>query len=386
VLAEQIAAALVVRAQELFDAKLLLDAKQLAIEAQVKSPRGAAADQARFLLKTINAQLGIAEEGKPAVELAPKPVKPKQDTVDRYPDDPDRPSRITTGVHSALYFGLLGATVGSFFADDSPAGGAVPVGIAAGLAAGLYLPRRIDRSQWTEGQVRTVGSASVWGGMVGGLAGDLGKTDGTTARHVLVGASIGSTAALVGGGLLARKNNYTPGDIALIDTLAGIGTAGGMTIGMLMQPAQTEAYSLNSILGATAGVITGLVAAPQTNTTPRRMVRVAGAAGIGAAAPFLLYAAIYDPSSKGDERATGALSALGMVAGAYIGFRMTRDLDRGLDIMGTKKPPAEDAVPPALLGRAASGAWSMGALTLQPLARTLAPQPGLAVPLVGGAW
>ena len=42
VLAEQIAASLVARAQELFDAKVFIDAKQLAVEALVRSPRGRA--------------------------------------------------------------------------------------------------------------------------------------------------------------------------------------------------------------------------------------------------------------------------------------------------------------------------------------------------------
>ncbi|HEY5933330.1 MAG TPA: hypothetical protein VIU61_01770 [Kofleriaceae bacterium] len=385
VLAEQIAGALVVRAQELFDAKLFLDAKQLAIEAQVKSPRGAAADQARFIIKAVNAKLGIVDEPKPAVELAPKPQPPKRDTVQPFPDDPNRPSRITTTVHTSLYFGLIGATIGSFIGDE-PAGGAVPVGLATGLAAGVYLPRKLDGGSWTEGKVRTMGSASVWGGVIGGLAADLGKKNDTSARQVMVGASIGSTAGVVGGYVLGRQDRYTPGDIALVDTLAGIGAVGGLSIGMLMQPAESEAYSLNSIIGATAGVITGLVAGPQTNTTPRRMLRVAGAAAVGGAAPFLLYGLIYDSGSEGDERATGALSALGLVAGAYVGFRLTRDMDRGLDVMGTKKAPADDAVPPALLGRSASGAWSVGALAVQPLSPQLAPQPGMSVPLVGGAW
>ena len=383
VLAEQVAAALVVRAQELFDANLLLDAKQLAIEAQVKSPRGAAADQARFLIKAVNTKLAIADDKRP-VELAPTPAMARREVIGRDPGGRDRPSRITSGVHGALYFGLLGATVGSFIGDE-PAAGGIAVGVGTGVAAGLYVPRRIDRSHFSEGQVRTVGSASVWGGMVGGLAGDLGKTSGSTSRHVLVGASIGSTATLLGGVLLAREDRYTPGDIALVDTFAGIGTVGGLTIGMLMQPVQSEAYSVNSIIGATAGVITGLVAGPQTNTTPRRMVRVAGAASLGAAAPFLLYAAIYDRGSDGDERAVGALSSLGLIGGAYVGFRLTRDLDRGLDV-NTRQRRDDEAVPPALLGRSATGRWSMGALTLPPLSRQLAPQPGMSVPVVAGSW
>src|SRR5687768_2268016 len=61
VLAEQIAASLVARAQELFDAKVYIDAKQLAVEALVRSPRGQAAAQAQFLIKAINTALGITD-------------------------------------------------------------------------------------------------------------------------------------------------------------------------------------------------------------------------------------------------------------------------------------------------------------------------------------
>jgi hypothetical protein len=390
VLGEQVATALVQRAQELYDARVFVDAKQLAVEALVKSPKGAAAEQARFLIKAINQQLGITEpEEKPIepVDLTPieDPTKPRA-TVETPPTEmPERASRVTAGVHSALYVGLIGTTIGAFFDEEQPAGGAVPVGIGAGLAAGVYMPRLIDKLEWNEGQVRTMGAGSVWGGIIGGLFGDIGKKQGSTAREVLVSASIGSTLGGVGGGLLARENRYTPGDIALADTLAGIGAVGGLTVGMLMQPAETEAYSLNSALGATGGIIAGLVAGPQTNTTPRRMTRVAGASAIGGAVPFLLYAGIYDDTSAGDERLVGALSSIGLVAGAYVGFRLTRNLDRDKDVLPGKKASPEDA-PPSLLGRSSTGEWSLGTLTLQPLSPQLSPQRGMAMPLLGGSW
>src|SRR5690606_26528065 len=117
-----------------------------------------------------------------------------------------------------------------------------------------------------------------------------------------------------------------------VDTLAGIGTVGGLTMGMLMQPAQPEAYAVNSIIGAAGGVIAGIVAAPNTNTTPRRMLRVAGLSAAGGAVPFLLYGAIYDSGSKADERVVGLLSSVGLVGGAYLGFRLTRGMDEGLDV------------------------------------------------------
>jgi hypothetical protein len=114
----------------------------------------------------------------------------------------------------------------------------------------------------------------------------------------------GGAIGVLGGASLAVDHKLTRGDIALVDTLAGIGTAGGLTLGMLMQPAQKEAYAVNALLGATGGVIAGYVAGPQTNTTPRRMLRVAGVAAAGGALPFLLYAGIHKASTTADERIT----------------------------------------------------------------------------------
>ena len=388
VLAEQVAASLVQRAQELYDARVFVDAKQLAVEALVKSPKGPAADQARSLIKAINQQLGITDPDPVPDHVDLTPIKdpaPIAPPVVTNPEATGRARRLTTSVHAGLYVGLIGTTAGSFASEDSPAGGAIPVGIGAGLAGGYYLPRLVDKLEWSEAQVRTAGSFSVWGGVAGGMFGDVAKKQGSTAREVLVGSSIGATGGLVLGGLVARKNRYTAGDIALVDTLAGIGTVGGITLGMLMQPAESEAYSLNAAMGAAGGIVVGLIAAPQTNTTPRRMARVAGLAAAGGAVPFLLYAGIYDESSTGDERAVGALSSLGMIAGAYIGFRLTRDMDVDQDVPPGAKPSPDDA-PPSLLGRTSTGQWKLGSLAVQPLSRALAPQPGMALQLVGAAW
>lgn len=383
VLAEQVASALVQRAQELFDARVYADAKQLAVEALATSPTGPAAQQARFLIGAIDKAL--AAQAQPLDDQVDK--TPITDPIERPPEQPDagRPNKWSARTHSALYAGLIGATVGSFFDEESPASGAVPLGIAAGLGAGLYMPRLLDRLDWSEAQLRTMGAGSVWGGVMGGLVADLGDVGGTTARHVLVGSSIGATLGGVAGAALARKDRYTTGDIALVDTLAGIGTAGGFTVGMLMQPAESEAYTLNAILGGSAGVLIGLVAAPQTNTTPRRVLRVAGLSAAGGAVPFLLYAAIADGDSKGDERLVGALSSIGLVGGAYLGFRLTRNLDVGRDVRPGAKPAADDA-PTALLRRSSDGRWGAGVIAVQPLSPVLAPQRGLAVPLLGATW
>ncbi len=390
VLAEQIALDLVMRAQQLFDARVFVDAKQLAVEALVKSPKGAAAEHAKFLIKLVNKQLGITDApdpSAPAVGLTPvqDPTQPVGPPV--IPPQPELPgahaARNAARVHGALYAGLIGATIGSFFSKDTPAGGAIPLGIAAGLVGGLYLPRLIEKRSWSDAQIRTVGSGSVWGGVIGGLFADAVKIDSTRATHVLVGASIGSTVGLLGGAALATRNRMTRGDVALVDTFASVGALGGLTIGMLMQPAEGEAYSVNAILGTVGGAVVGLIAGPQTNTTQRRMLRVAGVAAAGGAAPFLLYAAIYDRSGHGDERTVGALSSIGLVAGLYLGFRLTSDLDVGLDVQAT---PAADDAPAAVVGRHSDGRWSLGALSISPLSPELAPQPGLAVPVLGGAF
>jgi len=405
-LAERVAAALVVRAKELLDAHVFLDAKQLAVEALVQSPRGRSSEQARAIIHEVNQELGIPEDSprsEPARPTDDVDLSPIQDPtaarapVAPLPDRPDgrdvrdrgpRRGRFAARVHGGLYAGLVGATVGSFLSDDAPAEGAVPVGLAAGVAGGLVMPRLVDKLHWTEPQIRIVGSATTWGGVVGGLFGDIAKTEGTTGREVLMAATAGSTLVGLGGVALARISRFTRGDVAMVDTFAGIGAISGLTLGMVMQPVETEAYSLNAVLGITAGAALAMVAAPQTSATPRRMARVAGVSAIGAAAPFLLYGLMYSPDSTADERITGVLSTAGLVVGAYLGFRWTRGMDDGLDTLGSetaRNQPADDA-PPALVGRSSDGRWGLGGLGIQPLSRSLAPQPGMALQVVGATF
>jgi hypothetical protein len=395
-MAERVAHALATRAQELLDGRMFLDAKQLAVEALVANPRGSSAARARAIIHAVNVQLGIPEEA-----AKPEPIQPTED-VDTSPiQDPTlsappvlappeggRPSgRVATRVHGGLYAGLLGSTIGAFLSQDTPAAGAVPLGLAMGAAGALALPLAVDQLKLTEAEVRTVGAATMWGGVVGGLLGDTAKVNDTSAREVLVAASAGATLAGLGGYALTRSTKLTRGDVALIDTFAGIGGLGGFTLGMVMQPVESEAYSLNAVIGIASGVVVGYVAAPQTNTTPRRMLRVAGWSALGGAVPFLLYAAIRSSSSSADERITGALASGGLVAGAYLGFRLTDGMDDGLDTLDGKRsgPEVHDA-PVALIGRTSAGRWGLGGLAIAPLSPTLAPQHGMTIALVGAAF
>src|SRR6185369_3678032 len=104
---------------------------------------------------------------------------------------------------------------------------------------------------------------------------------------------------------------------------------------------------VNSIIGAAGGVLVGVIAGPNTNTTPRRMARVAGLAALGGALPFLLYAGIYDSNESGDEQVVGFLSSAGLVCGAYLGFRLTRGMDAGLDLQEGKHADDDDDAPVA---------------------------------------
>ena len=388
VLAEQIAAALVTRAQELYDARVFVEAKQLAVEALVTSPRGAAAEHAKYLISRVNERLGITDAPPaPPVEILPPagpgtpppPVAAPARRLDR-----DARTTLAARVHGGLVGGVLGATLGAVLTEDTPAAAGIPLGVVGGALAALLLPGVVARHGFTEAQVRTAGMSSVWGGVVGGLLADAVDVDGTTARGVLIGTSVGATLGALAGVGLASSDRLTRGDVALIDTLAGVGAAAGLTLGMVMQPVESEGYSVNAMLGAVGGVVVGYVAAPQTRTTTRRMVRVAAYAAVGGGLPFLVYPMISNSSTSADEQAIGAISTIGLVGGLVLGFQRTRGLDRELDVPPGAASPA--TAPPALVGRSAAGQWAPGTLAIQPLSRALAPQAGMVVPVLGGAF
>ena len=320
------------------------------------------------------------------------PVDPSKDPPPQPIDTQPRDGRNAGMVHGALYGGILGTTIGAYIGQDKPASVAVPLGIATGLGAGLVSRRVVRSLGWDEAQVRTAGSINLWGGVIGGLfAGAVtGEGEGPpSGKGVLLGGSLGATAGLLAGGVMARNKKLTRCDVALVDTFSGIGAVGGLTMGMMMQPAQPEAYAVNSILGAAGGIIAGVVAGPNTNTTPRRMLRVAGLSVAAGAVPFLLYAGIYDEGTDDDEQVVGFLSTAGLVGGAYLGFRLTRNMDAGLDVHDGKRaaPTSDDDAPIAAVARSSSGKWMFGGVGLSPLSPQLASdQRGMTLNMLGGTF
>lgn len=394
-LSDEVAAALVARAQELFEAKTYLDAKQLAVEALVNAPNGPSSAKAKAIIKASNAALGIVERPAPVVDHAPisgpstEPnALPVTDSTMPSPQPAATGYRAAAMTHGALFGGSLGGMIGALVRPKHQASGAVLLGLPLAAAGAFIAPEVARKLDADNAQVLTLGAGNLWGGVIGGMFAatvEGGNGGNVTGAGVMLGSTIGATLGTLGTVGFARDHQFSEGDVTLIDTFAGIGTVGGITVGMLMQPAQREAYAVNSILGAAAGLVTGYVVAPMTNTTPRRMARVAGLSLAGGAVPFLLYAAIYNSHATYDERLVGGLSSLGLIGGAWLGFYLTRDLDVGLDVNTHKKKEDDDA-PPAILGRNSSGRWALDGVALKPLDPRLAPQAGLAVTLVGATF
>jgi hypothetical protein len=404
-LSDEVAASLVARAQELFEAKLYLDAKQLAVEALVNAPNGPSSAKAKAIIKASNAALGIDERPAPVVDHVPSTEPSTEPTMEPTTDPiaqpvtdstmpPPQPA--ATGhsystaamTHGALFGGSLGGMIGALVRPRHQASGAVLFGLPLAAAGAFIAPEVARKLDADNAQVLTLGAGDLWGGVIGGMFAatvEGGNGGRVTGAGVMLGSTIGATLGTLGTLGFAKDHQFSEGDVTLIDTFAGIGTVGGITVGMLMQPAQREAYAVNSILGAAAGLVTGYVVAPMTNTTPRRMARVAGLSLAGGAVPFLLYAAIYDSHATYDERLVGGLSSLGLIGGAWLGFYLTRDLDVGLDV-NTRKKKDDDDAPPAMLGRNSSGRWALDGVALKPLDPRLAPQAGLAVTLVGATF
>ncbi|MEZ4366945.1 MAG: hypothetical protein R2939_11730 [Kofleriaceae bacterium] len=356
-----VAAALLARAELLLDGGDLRNAQQLAREALALLASGNAAEQP--LVLRARAILARAGPGADMVPIDPPPTDPGA-----VPPGPAEPppiaapaSVVRDGRRAALGYGAaLGATLGGVLGaaaaneDSGSAGGAVAgMVVGAGAVGGLgYLvgPRLTDP------QARLLGSAGVWGTVtLAAMADVVTGVDGTSASDVAWGATLGGAAGLGLGYALHRRRAYTAGDVALMDAFAGIGTLGGLTLGLALAPVEGEGYSLNVAIGAAGGWLIGMAAAPSVEASPARVLRIGAHALTGAAAPWILYPLLADSGSDDDEQAIGLLSTIGLVAGAYVGFRRTRGLH------GEGVAAAATAGPSALLERSPDGGWRLGA-------------------------
>jgi hypothetical protein len=372
---EAVAASLVERAQLLIDQRAYADARQLAVEALVRSPDGPSAPAARALLASANRQLGIAEhDATPAAVTGGPPPHP-DGTVDPYDDgaatpalrdrpDSGRPLMTMIGAGTGA---LAGMALGGLLTGDDAVGLAIG-GLGGAVAGGIAGDRYADRTRMGRARARTVGSGATWGAVSLGFFADVVDLDGTTTTEVALGASLGALGGGALGAVVAGRHQPTLGDVALVDSFAAWGVTGGLTLGLVMQPFEAEGYSLNVALGSAAGAAVGILAARRTELPVDRVVRVNLWAFGGAAAPWLVYALAADDTTNDDEQWVGLFSSLGLAGGAIVGFQLTRGWRSG--------PDAATDAPAALVRRGSDGAWSMGGLAVRPAASRLGPTLG----------
>lgn len=313
--------ALVARARTLDAEGLTSDARQLVLEALVRTPND---PDAKALLADLDRKLGIAAPVPQRLPIDPAPIPPEyQEQI----TDPEEPEPEPTGYRRPSGFTRYAGGV---------LGGAIAGGLFADVVTGL---------------------------------------DGTSEDDVLGGAVLGAAGGALMAYALNKNSQLTEGDHALINSMTAWGLAGSLTFGMAIDPPEGEAYSLNGVLGIAGGYLIGHAAARKSDLSTKRMTRVNLAAFAGALAPWILYAATEDPDSNDDEQAFGFLSTVGLLGGAYLGFRWTRNMKPGTEAL------ERDPAPVALFRKTQSG-WTAGGIDMK---RTQGSR-GATLTLLGGSW
>lgn len=416
-----VAAALYERGRYLFGSGDWKNAKQMFIESLERSPKGPQSEQALAMLRSANEKMGMdLDNGIPVAGSGDDPIDPYADDddddgpLDPYADDDDDPidpygdddgpgpgvePPIEDGLTQSdirkarrtlyLWGGAYGFTAGLALAgpnndDGEMGGGALLAGIvggAAGVGAAYYLSR--DR-EISRGQANGISLAGVWGGVTFGFLADVFTgTEDTTTNDVYKGVALGGLAGTGLGIYYARRVDPSEGDVAVTNSLMMYGTAGGLLLGLAMDPAEGEAYSLNAVFGIAAGLGVGLWASNKIDTTRKRMLRVDLGAVAGAAIPWvLIYPLVNDGDTNNDEQAIGFLSTATMAGGAILAYYLTRNMD--------EKDAAKAAGLPAISGlinRDEHGEWAVGVPGLKPVRDAGATSShGMTVDILGGRW
>lgn len=410
---DEVARWILIRGQELFHQGDYANAKKMFIESLERSPKGPSAKQALTMLRTTNEQLGVSDldDGRPVPGGDGGPRDPYQDpdgprdpyaggggdVRDPYgggdggggpPDDPHKGARRTLLAWSGAYGLSLGLALAGPESDNGEIGGGAFLVGALGAGAGIGLSHLLfKRKPMTAGQVAATTSIGTWAGLNVALMVDVFDTDGTGVNDIYKGVAFGGLAGIAGGAYYAYKIEPEVGDISFANSLGLYGAAAGLLLGVGISPAEGEAYSLQAVLGSTAGFATGLWLSDRVDTTRRRMLMIDLGAAAGAAVPWiLLYPIVNDSGTNNDEQALGWISTATMGGGAIVAWLLTRDSDGGSE---TDSIEAEPAGPTALLRRNRRGRWRLGAPIPRPMENlALAPPTGglsLGVDILGGS-
>jgi hypothetical protein len=397
-IAEAVARALYERARVLSDAGDHASAKMLLQEALSLSSDGPVSGDARALLAISEESLGDLPSGD-AATLDPFASREAEDSSDPYDEDPaavvipeadaaatsralEARDRAAGQRTLALYGGLYGFTAGMAVSgyEDGNAAIAGLLGGGAGVGAAYLL----NRGRLSSVEASTIAWSGAWLALAGGIVVDLSGIGTSTPEGVTRGVAVGGLLGTGAGLLLANNIEPTAGDVALINSLGLYGTATSLMIAVGLAPVEVEGYSLNALLGAGVGLGAGMLAAQRLEVSSRRMRWVDLGAALGMATPWVLvYPVVADGTSQGDEQTVGVISALGVLGGAYLAWRLTEDMDASV---------TEDEPAPAISGllqHTAGGAWALGV----PLPRlpdsTLGPRTrgfGMTLDLVSGQF
>jgi len=418
---DAVAKALANRGQLLFDRGDFASAKQMFIESLERSPKGPSAGNAVAMLRACNQRLGIKDldQGSPlAVPLGgggpTDPYAGDGGPADPYagdgggPTDPyggdgigpnppgpiDQPApgvaRRRLTVFGGTYGALLGLAITGPENDQGDIGGAAVLGAVGGAAVGSLAAWWFGRNRdLAVGDVQAIMAGGTWGAYTIALFGDAVTGVGTsTTNEIVVASAIGGTLGL-GGGYLWSRQHPSEGDVSLVNSFGAYASVAGLQLGAVMQPPKSEAYSINAMIGAGAGLAIGVYAANRVEVSRARMLRVDLGVLAGAAIPWLGYLALGDGGSGG-QQAAGLIALATMSAGGYLGWRLGRGLDDHPTTPAGPSPPADDfGTTTGLLLRASSGRWAVGVPLPRPMqSPALGPRVGTAygVDLLAGRF
>ncbi|WP_428268247.1 tetratricopeptide repeat protein [Haliangium sp.] len=402
---DAVARAIYERAVVLHAAEDYDNARMLLEEALARSPNGPVADDARALHTDCTQRLSAATEPAAAAELEapvdpyedirevqdsldPFDIQETRDSIDPFTDDVELARDRLRGRRTfILYGGALGFTLGLAAGnlDDPDTSPLVPALLGAGAGVGgSYL--LADQMDLTAGQASTMAWSGAWSGMAGGILVDLAGIDTSSSTGVARGVALGGALGTVAGWFAGKRLSPTEGDVSMVNSLGLYGTSLGLLVGVSIDPVESEAYSINALVGAAVGLGAGLYLAPRLEVSRRRMLWVDLGATVGASVPWLLvYPAVIDSSSRGDEQAVGTMSALGLLGGAYLAWYWTRNMDAPDDAEVAGLSPV-----PGLVQRSPDGRWGLGVpVPRSPENPSLAPPTGawgVAVDVLAGAF
>ncbi len=357
-----VAAALLARSVELERQGDLEGAKELAVEAIEREPRGPHAEDALGHLRSLNGQLGYDDPHHGLVDEPADRGRAGGPGPEPVPGS-DRRAQLGLAAFGAAYGTTLGLALGGPQSrDGSVRGGAVVLGLLGGGGAGALGYYASERFDLTGPQVGTIGAAGTFGAMAGGFVGDLvaGIDDGSP-NQITASMAVGGLLGTGAGAVYAVRRPPSAESVHLTSSLAAYGTAAALFLGVAMDPPTREAYSLNAALGGAAGLGAGVWLGELGRAPPRAQMHRAdiGAGAAVAGTWVLLYPA------TGSARATGAISVLSLAGGALAGFYTGRD-EAG-EPAADGEAAALSAAPPALWVRGAHGEWSRGVPIVRPL-------------------